>query len=799
MIRFLHIPKSAGTTFSEILRNEYGNGINCIHYIDNGEEEKINKENFSLLKKEFSLLSENEKNNIKLIIGHIPIKTGISYIDKKFQIITFMREPVSLVKSKLQHYFEGKDPTSETKRNNFMKLLESKKDYFSNHQAKMLTKTFGKNNFKDDKIILEKAKENLLKLSSFGMVESFDESILLFFKILKWENTPYYKKLNIKSKIFNIKFSKNSLEKIIAYNKIDLNLYRFAKDLFKKRIKRELDKKEVELFKKENKLIRKALNWDGKVYNATASKRKNELRGVIKLLKKRNRVILNEAYTIYSSLLILEGKSSWKKYYMKAIENGKSLNMEKSDPIKFAKLFINIGKIDRARAILENFIASKISLLNKYYLIDSLILLADIEFPINKPLYLEYNLRALTILEKIKIISLDRLQLTGKLYWRIGKAYNSIRIFKEIIRKSKDFSLTFFSYYKIGEIEKSLGKKHWKQNFKKAVRISNKIENKTNHELYMLSIILKELRDNVGAIKEIKKIIKGKYSQNEPSLIFYSYILYSEILKETGKKQWVIYLKKGLEIGERLPLIPTIFILRKYLLYNDINKVLKVLKKGKRKLKFSEGEKFIYMLLEKLLTKKKKINEKEKRLIEKIFDILQKEKIDAFDYFFLGKKISFEIFRDLESGEKLFRKVIEYNKKCRENACFEIIAKSYFYLAEISSLLKKNNLKPLYMKAIENINRKRSKDGNDYYFLGSMFKRMRNYEQAINYFMKVVNNKKNDYLSGGVFFHLGEIMLKKGDNEKAEKYFKECIKIENNHKKAIKYLKTLEKEKNNDV
>lgn len=129
-LRFLHIPKTAGTTLLSILRRQY-----------------FGKKSFAFTgditsdTKRFEALSEHDKENVMLFTGHAPIVTGIEKADNA-TTVTFLRDPISRVKSFCQHVAEGKSPyliddfSSETfSLDNF---LESGNEELSNLQTKML-------------------------------------------------------------------------------------------------------------------------------------------------------------------------------------------------------------------------------------------------------------------------------------------------------------------------------------------------------------------------------------------------------------------------------------------------------------------------------------------------------------------------------------------------------------------------------------------------------------------------------------------------------------------------------------
>src|SRR5271157_80678 len=125
-LRFLHMPKTAGSTFTSCLEYQYsGKG----HFIFTGDiKSDINR---------YLNLSEPTRQNIKLFTGHAPILTGIADADSA-KVITFLRDPINRVKSFIQHISEGKSPEYLTGPFDLNRFLESGFSDLSNLQTKML-------------------------------------------------------------------------------------------------------------------------------------------------------------------------------------------------------------------------------------------------------------------------------------------------------------------------------------------------------------------------------------------------------------------------------------------------------------------------------------------------------------------------------------------------------------------------------------------------------------------------------------------------------------------------------------
>jgi hypothetical protein len=251
-IRFLHIPKTAGSTLSSILQRQY-----------------LGKKMFSLSgnpnidEHNFSLRSEHYKANTRLFLGHSQIESEIERADTGI-IITILRDPVERVKSFCQHAAEGK---SEYLRDRFPPESFNLDDFLacgdislSNLQTRFLIghakfETLNKNE------AIEQALENLFnKISYYGIQEHFDESLIIFSKALNWR-LPVYIRKNTKNLNKSISFEQRHIKKIIELNEIDLAVYRKAKDHFIKIINsKSFDKEKLAKLQISNKK-NKGLIW----------------------------------------------------------------------------------------------------------------------------------------------------------------------------------------------------------------------------------------------------------------------------------------------------------------------------------------------------------------------------------------------------------------------------------------------------------------------------------------------------------------------------------------------------------
>ena len=247
-LRFLHIPKTAGSTFTRCLVYQY---YGKRHFTFTGYySSDVNR---------LMGLSAEKRQKIELFTGHAPILTGIDIVDNA-NIITFLREPIRRVQSFIQHISEGKSPEYLSEPFDLDLFLESGIADLSNLQTQMLINTGNPvSHSLMDKISKSEARDlalhNLFNVvSSFGIQEYFDESLVLFAQSLNW-SMPYYKSANKKDARRLIDFKQRHLDRIAELNSIDTELYLAAKTKFLSTLEAtDFDKAKLKLLRQNNSL-----------------------------------------------------------------------------------------------------------------------------------------------------------------------------------------------------------------------------------------------------------------------------------------------------------------------------------------------------------------------------------------------------------------------------------------------------------------------------------------------------------------------------------------------------------------
>ena len=228
-LRFLQIPKTAGYTLATLLVRQYP-GARWFAF--SGECKPDTQRYLNL--------PEKQRQEIKLFLGHAPIRTGIPDADSAI-LITILRDPISRVKSFCYHVREGKSPyllkDFPPQSFDLDRFLSSGTHELYNMQTKMLINTGIAHSPELLKSMSaaaarDLALQNLCEVvSRFGIQEYFNESLILFGQFLNW-NMPFYLSKNRRDDTRVLEFKQRHLDQIAELNSIDMEVYRAAKEKF---------------------------------------------------------------------------------------------------------------------------------------------------------------------------------------------------------------------------------------------------------------------------------------------------------------------------------------------------------------------------------------------------------------------------------------------------------------------------------------------------------------------------------------------------------------------------------------
>jgi hypothetical protein len=232
-IRFLHVPKTAGSSFARSLARVYG-----------GSRLRGNVFTFrgdlagSLAR--YRALGPARRAALVIVTGHAPLVTGEPGIDA-LPTLTFLREPVAQLRSLCQHLSEGKSPHVCAAGELDVDALLDKAAPTANMQTRFLLGVGSYALPERDPAALAHEALGVLerRLVAYGLTERFDESLMLFRRDLGWRSWPVYPRLNVRSATRRLRFEPRHVERMREMSAIDTMLYEAARARFLGRLERD--------------------------------------------------------------------------------------------------------------------------------------------------------------------------------------------------------------------------------------------------------------------------------------------------------------------------------------------------------------------------------------------------------------------------------------------------------------------------------------------------------------------------------------------------------------------------------
>lgn len=218
---FLHLPKTAGSTLLHVLERQYGSDAVLGLY-----ESRFGEET--------ATLTSEQIGRTRVIAGHFYFGVH-EYLPGKCSYLTFLRDPVErvvshyhFVRRQPEHYLhEAASAMSMTEYVQFCGKAEP-----NNDQTRLLA---GAGMASRDGTcapdMLPAAKRNLDSHAVVGLTEAFDASLVLMRHIFGW-GRPLYVRQNVREERLGIHVSADEREVIRAYNALDVELYRDARERF---------------------------------------------------------------------------------------------------------------------------------------------------------------------------------------------------------------------------------------------------------------------------------------------------------------------------------------------------------------------------------------------------------------------------------------------------------------------------------------------------------------------------------------------------------------------------------------
>nr|WP_272506048.1 sulfotransferase family 2 domain-containing protein [Salinibacter ruber] len=244
-VAFIHIPKTAGTTFHTILRKQYGQSSIAAVRAFTPDELEAQMQSLGV--------ADRADPDVEAVSGHM-IFGAHRYLDGPLQYLTFVREPVSRVIS--DYYYVRRTPDHDfydpvvTENYSLADYVVSGITIYTNNVQTRMISGIGRDvDFGDcTSDMLDRALHNLDEhFAGIGLTERFDESVTLMQRKLGW-SLPMYKTRNrTKKRPGRAEIPDATRTLIREHNALDLKLYQYAKERFH----RERSKQEEDAFERD--------------------------------------------------------------------------------------------------------------------------------------------------------------------------------------------------------------------------------------------------------------------------------------------------------------------------------------------------------------------------------------------------------------------------------------------------------------------------------------------------------------------------------------------------------------------
>ena len=221
---FLHIPKTAGTTFALLLARLYR------------RQKKIS---FYPVKNRQSLkpYTSEQMNGYDLFYGHYPFDANLKP-ERGIEYFTFLREPRELMLSAYKFLKGGNHPIKKIKGKNYSLndfLTQGILKNFDNVMVRFLSGNLGKGYLEITEADMQTAIKNFdAHFHIFGLTEYFDESLVLLSDYMNWEPL-FYARENKSAYTIDPKELDEATEKLIVQcTRFDEIVYKHAQERFLK-------------------------------------------------------------------------------------------------------------------------------------------------------------------------------------------------------------------------------------------------------------------------------------------------------------------------------------------------------------------------------------------------------------------------------------------------------------------------------------------------------------------------------------------------------------------------------------
>ncbi|MEA9997082.1 sulfotransferase family 2 domain-containing protein [Pseudomonas sp. 10B1] len=229
-VAFVHIPRTAGTSFGTLLDELYCGRQSAKFYGD--EQSSVVNEKIDA----FRCLSASAKAGFDMLRGHFVY--GFDSDLRDVHHVTLLREPTQRLVS--FYFYALKDRSNYLhsyllqRRLGLEQFLQSDATIdLDNYQVRAISGVrFRSVRERVSQRHLDEAKYNLVeRFTAFGLTEQFDQSMNCFARKFMWD-LPHLERKNEGAYGPDVTLSESCLNYITDRNQFDMELYSFAKDLF---------------------------------------------------------------------------------------------------------------------------------------------------------------------------------------------------------------------------------------------------------------------------------------------------------------------------------------------------------------------------------------------------------------------------------------------------------------------------------------------------------------------------------------------------------------------------------------
>jgi hypothetical protein len=230
-VLFVHIPKTAGTTLNNILERQYP--PEAMYVLAPNAQEKLAA---------YYQLDAKEKEQYRIIFGHMGFGLH-EHLPGPYSYFTILREPIDRCVS--FYYFARRLPEHYLHKYVFdqawslAQFVESGITIMmDNFQTRLISGVWEDPAYGQcSPDLLTQAKRNLENhFDMVGLTSEFDRTLLLLKRQYGWNNIYYTPQNVTRQRPSARRIDQNTRNLLAAHNQLDIELYRFAQDLFARRL-----------------------------------------------------------------------------------------------------------------------------------------------------------------------------------------------------------------------------------------------------------------------------------------------------------------------------------------------------------------------------------------------------------------------------------------------------------------------------------------------------------------------------------------------------------------------------------